>query len=149
MPNLSLYPQGFPNPSQLTLHTNPCSTFPNTALAELPRMEPENEDAEDLTLAQAITLLARLSRHSPNSTSACTKIREPDTFDGSNPRKLRSFIVQCQLDFNNHPGTFQTDRAKINYAISFLKAARKLKIISTIQVPTVSSSMTVQTWVFN
>src|SRR5882724_837587 len=29
------------------------------------------------------------------------KLREPDTFDGSNPRKLHTFILQCKLNFRD------------------------------------------------
>jgi hypothetical protein len=62
-------------------------------------------------LAQAITA----NREPPKS-----KIREPDTFDGSNPKKLRTFLVQCQLTFNDRPTTYANDRTKVNFAISYL-----------------------------
>jgi len=67
-------------------------------------------------------LAATLSQPQPSQTKpACTKVREPDPFDGSDPEKLRPFLVQCQLNFNDHPTAFLTDGAKVNYALSFLK----------------------------
>ena len=39
------------------------------------------------------------SVQSSNSSSSCTKVHEPDTFDGTNPKKLRTFFIQCELNF--------------------------------------------------
>ena len=52
---------------------------------------------------------------------AKTKLRAPDPFDGTESNKLRSFLVQCQLNFADRPTAFATDRAKVNYAMSYLK----------------------------
>jgi hypothetical protein len=49
------------------------------------------------------------------------KVREPDTFDGSEPRKLRAFFVQCELNFQNKPRAFRSDQAKVTFAQSYLK----------------------------
>ena len=46
--------------------------------------------------------------------------RSPDRFDGASPSKLRPFLTQCRLVFLNHPKRFNTDRAKVLYAGSFL-----------------------------
>ena len=92
--------------------------------------DPENPLRETMpgdqsaTLAQAIAMLAgTLSQSYPYATHkpACTKVREPDPFDGSDPEKLRPFLVQCQLNFNDCGAAFLTDGAKVNYALSFLK----------------------------
>lgn len=77
-------------------------------------------DADDPTpnLASAITLLAQsVSRPRTNN----SKVREPDTFDGSDSKKLRSFLVLCQLNFNDRPTAFRSDQTKVNYALSYLK----------------------------
>ena len=79
---------------------------------------PEDDDDETPNLAAALALLAK-SLQKPRSEN--TKVREPDSFDGSDPKKLRSFIVQCQMNFNNCPNTFSSERAKVNYALSYLK----------------------------
>jgi len=35
------------------------------------------------------------------SSSSHAKVREPDTFDGMDPKKLRTFLVQCKLCFQD------------------------------------------------
>jgi len=50
-------------------------------------------------LSIAIDRLAR-SSHSSESSSR-TKVYEPDTFDGTDPKKLRTFLVQCELNFQD------------------------------------------------
>ena len=52
---------------------------------------------------------------------AKTKLRAPDPFDGTETNKLQFFLVQCQLNFADRPSAFTTDRAKVNYAMSYLK----------------------------
>ena len=49
------------------------------------------------------------------------KLREPDPFDGSDSRKLRTFLALCQLNFRSHSSAFPKDEAKVNYALSYLK----------------------------
>ena len=49
------------------------------------------------------------------------KICEPDQFDGSDPHKLHMFLVQCKLNFQDHPKSFDNDRVKVIYAQSYLK----------------------------
>ena len=70
-------------------------------------------------LSIAINRLARSSRSSESSSR--TKVREPDTFDGTDPKKLRTFLVQCELNFQDRPKAFRTDRTKVTFAQSYLK----------------------------
>ena len=60
------------------------------------------------------------SLNNPRPNNIRTKVKEPDTFDGSNPWKLKAFIVSLQLNFNDRPTAFVADANKVNYAISFL-----------------------------
>ncbi len=60
------------------------------------------------------------SLNNPRPNNVRTKVKEPDTFDGSDPRKLKAFIVSLQLNFNDRPTAFAADANKVNYAISFL-----------------------------
>ena len=53
--------------------------------------------------------------------SSKPKLQEPDPFDGSDPQKLHTFILQCKLNFWYHPDIFQDDTANVNYILSFLK----------------------------
>ncbi|KIN92803.1 hypothetical protein M404DRAFT_172596 [Pisolithus tinctorius Marx 270] len=84
--------------------------------------DPDTEPAVTVfdSLAKAIKLLARNTRTSPESSSR-TKLREPDTFDGTDPKKLRAFFIQCELNFQDRPWAFRTDRAKVIFAQSYLK----------------------------
>ena len=56
-----------------------------------------------------------------DSSSGKTKVHEPDTFDGTDPCKLHTFLVLCKLNFQNHPKAFATDRTKVTYAQSYLR----------------------------
>ena len=49
------------------------------------------------------------------------KVRDPDPFDGADPKKLRGFLLECKLNFQARPKVFQMENAKVNYAMSFLK----------------------------
>jgi hypothetical protein len=81
-----------------------------------------------LQLTEAITDLARYTRAArqplpPQEAPRRTKVREPDPFDGSDPRKLRTYFVLCELNFQDRPRAFDTDTAKVIYATSYLKGA--------------------------
>jgi Domain of unknown function (DUF4939) len=80
----------------------------------------ETPPPPDLELARALTLLAN-SIGAPKVSKAWTKVHEPDPFDGSDTRKLQPFLVQCQLNFRDRPDTFASDKAKVTFALSYLK----------------------------
>ena len=72
---------------------------------------PSQDDAGMIifnNLSIAIDRLARSARSS-NSSSSHTKVREPDTFDGTDPKKLCTFFIQCELNFQDWPKAFRTD----------------------------------------
>ncbi len=70
-------------------------------------------------LIDALTTLTHAMR--PPKSRAKAKAKEPDTFDGSDPRKLAAFILQCSLYFRNFPEDYREDDSKINFALSYLK----------------------------
>ena len=75
-----------------------------------------------LLFVQAVQALTRVaSATMDRDSSGKTKVREPDTFNGSDPRKLRTFLVLCELNFQNRPKAFATDRAKVTYVQSYLR----------------------------
>ncbi|KIO07645.1 hypothetical protein M404DRAFT_136114 [Pisolithus tinctorius Marx 270] len=80
--------------------------------------EPTITVLDNLTLA--IKLLARNAHTSPESSSR-TKLHEPNTFDGTNPKKLRTFFIQCELNFQDCPQAFRTDCTKVIFVQSYLK----------------------------
>jgi hypothetical protein len=77
-----------------------------------------------IQLTQAIVALAQSNiPHQPPPPppdSHCTKVHEPDQFDGLDQKKLRTFLVQCQLNFRDRPQAFNSDRKKVTYAQSYL-----------------------------
>src|ERR1700720_2023774 len=77
------------------------------------------DDGNQPNLADAIAALA----HNVGSQrdSSRTKVREPDPFDGMDPARLWTFLVQLQLSFNDCPSAFGNGQRKVNFAISYLK----------------------------
>ncbi|KAJ3924502.1 MAG: hypothetical protein NXY57DRAFT_1033966, partial [Lentinula lateritia] len=69
------------------------------------------------------TILAALGCPSDSSDSK-SKVKEPEVFDGSDPRKLKRFIVNLALVFNDCPKNF-TDQRKVNYTLSYLSGSAK------------------------
>ena len=79
-----------------------------------------SDEAQPTNMAAAITLLTK-SLSSPKKSSMWTKVHELDVFDGSDTRKLQPFLIQCTLNFCNHPDTFTSDSDKVSFALSYLK----------------------------
>ena len=49
-------------------------------------------------------------------------MKEPNTFDGSDPKKLNNFILLCNLFFRTNPHIYEDDdAAKVTFALSFLR----------------------------
>jgi hypothetical protein len=94
-----------------------------------PDDEPDHDEDDGLNaqdrvfmqLSEAINNLAHNNWCTSPSDDSKVKVREPDTFDGSEPRKLHVFFVQCELNFQSKPKTFCSDWAKVNFAQSYLK----------------------------
>ena len=84
---------------------------------------PSQDDARMIIFNNLSITIDRLmcSARSSNSSSSRTKVHEPDTFDGTDPKKLRTFFVQCELNFQDQPKAFWTNRAKVTFAQSYLK----------------------------
>ena len=97
---------------------------------DYPDLSDEDNDLVDLpkqddpgmiifnNLSHAINRLARISRPSESSH---TKVHKPDTFNGTNSKKLCTLLVQCELNFQDCLKAFRTDRAKVTYMQSYLK----------------------------
>jgi len=85
-----------------------------------PSDDPDDSDDEvQHNLANAISALAKNVKHQGDGSRS--KVREPDPFDGTDPAKLRTFLVQLQLSFRDRPSAFSDDSRKVNFAISYLK----------------------------
>jgi len=71
-------------------------------------------------LANAIELLTdELRRREGNGQKA--KAKEPDTFDGTDSRKLNNFILLCNLYFRSNPNSYREGENKVNFALSYLR----------------------------
>ncbi|KIJ45401.1 hypothetical protein M422DRAFT_251176 [Sphaerobolus stellatus SS14] len=51
------------------------------------------------------------------------KLRDPETYDGSNPEKLQNFLFLCSLVFKSKAKTYKSNTSKVYFALSFLWGA--------------------------
>ena len=91
---------------------------------------PLGQDADDQllfrrTLASVVSIdrsVHTLAQHaSRGGGSTRSNLKDPDTFDGDNPAKLRPFLTQIYLHFAERPRAFATDDDKIIYTLSYLR----------------------------
>ena len=95
---------------------------------------PREDAPEERSLADVIAMLAEAINNGQFTHPAAPapavsaprkrtpKVKEPDTFDGSDPHKLYPFIVQCGLYFSTNPDLYansETDR--VTFALSYLR----------------------------
>jgi len=76
-------------------------------------------DTPTPNLAEAILLMTEELRRREKAPT--TKVKEPDTFDGSDSRKLNNFILLCDLYFRHKPSAYSDDSAKVTFALSHLR----------------------------
>ena len=84
--------------------------------------EPADESFQNETtasLAEAIHLMTQELRRRSNPAPKA-KSKEPDTFDGSDPKKLNNFILLCNLYFRNS-SAYSDDKHKVTFALSYLR----------------------------
>ena len=79
---------------------------------------PASPKAEQPNLAEAIVLMTQELKRCDHKKKS-SKAKEPDTFDGSDPRKLNSFILQCKLFFADN-NNYSDNHAKVTFALSYL-----------------------------
>ena len=99
-----------PEPNEATLsvsgppdhneESEPSGTDDDDELNDPPTPRPNR----DLTPAHLLREIINTNKH-PEMVKPC----DPDTFDGSDVKKLKSFLVQCQLNFLDHPWAFRSD----------------------------------------
>jgi len=77
-------------------------------------------------LAQALELLANKIAGMPSASSKPKNQVKPcvlDTFDGSDPGKLETFIFQCSMYLAICASDFSDDEARVTFALSYLKGS--------------------------
>ena len=57
-------------------------------------------------LAVAISCLSHSMCHNNESSASWAKVWDLDMFNGTNPKKLWTFLVQCELIYSDHPKAF-------------------------------------------
>ena len=72
------------------------------------------------SLAQAIIYMMEALRPREGSSTKRGKSKEPDTFDGSDPKKLNNFILLCNLYFCQNL-SYNKDATKVTFALSYLR----------------------------
>jgi len=86
--------------------------------------KPRRSDNTNEQLAEVLSQLANTLNSNqtpaPNTNSRRTKACIPDTFSGTEPDKLNNFLFQYRLYFCANPVQFDTDIAKINFAMIYL-----------------------------
>ena len=84
-------------------------------------MEPRDNDSENEppSLAEAIALMTAELKNRDSKKSRI-KPKDPDTFDGSDPKKLNNFILLCTLYFRSNPA-YNDDSDKVTFALSYLR----------------------------
>src|SRR5882724_10643365 len=89
----------------------------------LAHIDPTDDDipASNSHEAEATTFAEAISKVLKSNNSSKAKLQEPDPFDGSDSRKLHTFILQCKLNFQDHKDLFEDDTDKVNYVVSSLK----------------------------
>src|SRR5882672_9566626 len=106
----------------LTPTTQSATHLPTPVLMSTPQQTPVHislETPKPLSEAQKFT--KAIGELVKTGGSSKPKLWEPDPFDGFDSRKLRTFILQCRLNFRDRPDLFQDDKSKVNYVLSYLK----------------------------
>src|SRR5882724_56069 len=86
-------------------------------------LDPTDDDtpASNSHEAEATAFAEAIGKVLKSNSSSKAKLWEPDLFDGSDSCKLRTFILQCKLNFRDRKDLFEDDTNKVNYVLSFLK----------------------------
>ena len=113
-----------PSPQLPSRSLEPVFAAPSASRSYARSAEPKGKspafDQEEVpTLAEAITLMTAELK-SRDSKKPKIKAKEPDTFDGSDPKKLNNFILLCSLYFRQN-STYDYDEAKVTFALSYLR----------------------------
>ena len=79
----------------------------STQSTQNPAANPSTSSAVPGTQALDITVMANaINALVQSNVPSRVKLREPDMFDGSDLKKLRTFLLHCKLNFQDHPDIF-------------------------------------------
>ena len=106
-------------------HDRPLLPAPHQQFQPSPtpaRQQGFSQPPDEPSLAQAIIYMTETLRPRKHISAKRAKSKEPDTFDGSDPKKLNNFLILCNLYFCQNP---PYDRRQLNpapYVIILLSA---------------------------
>lgn len=86
----------------------------------LPVEDPEDDldnDKSSVPISEFVSAIKALGK----SATKTGKIKEPDPFTGRDPKKLKTFLLQCRLYFRGSSDSFQDDTRKVTFAVSYLR----------------------------
>src|SRR6266481_2367209 len=86
-----------------------------------PQQPQQPPDKTYLPQSKAEALASTIDRVVKSNLPNKVKLWDPDLFDRSNTQKLRTFVLQCKLNFHDRSNLFQDDTMKVNYMLSYLK----------------------------
>src|SRR5271156_3980702 len=119
-------PQPVTPPRKITETQSTKSPEPVTE-PQIVEVDPQDEavdeveiEQQDVTLAETLTLITNELRNR-DSKKPNIKSNKPDTFDGSDAKKLNNFILLCSLTFRSNPNAYSDDGAKVTFALSYLR----------------------------
>ena len=83
------------------------------------KVEPDVEDkSTSISVDNLVSALRSFGKSSKSETIG--KIREPEPFTGKDPKKLKTFLMQCRLYFRGS-SEFDDDTKKVIFAVSYLR----------------------------
>lgn len=83
--------------------------------------EKEEDTADKFLRSLATTMTKAVAEGLKKQVAPAIKYRTPDTYDGSDPEKLRTFLSQCNVYFRAKPNAFIRDYDKVMFAVSYLR----------------------------
>src|SRR5882724_6730999 len=101
--------------------TQPSTHPPTPAIMSTHHLTDDDTPASNLHEPEATTITEAIGKVLKTNNSSKPKLWEPDPFNGSNSHKLRTFILQCKLNFQDFKDLFEDDTNKVNHVLSFLK----------------------------
>ena len=115
-----------PEPDQMPTVSTSSASVPMSAhhSTQNPSTNPSTSSAVPTTQAPDITEMANtINTLVQSNVPSRVKLREPDTFDGSDLKKLQTFLLHCKLNFQDRPDIFPDRITKVNYVLSYLKGS--------------------------
>ena len=102
--------------------TNLTANRPTSSTCSQSKLHHSDNTNEQLAkvLGQLANILNANQTPRPNTNLRGTKACIPDTFSSTEPNKLNNFLFQCCLYFRTNLVQFNTDIAKINFAMTYL-----------------------------